>query len=171
MLYIVLGLLHIVGNIIHSLLLDRADGKRRAFICANVCGGAIVGFAAWLWLKLRGLAAYDDPFEAEELSRLDLKISIAAEEDFQKLIFNIAVMIAITVLISILLRDIYFIDAILALVPLVYCVYIVLLKDKLILFGELMLGATFFYFVCRMLLMIFEPMRTPKKQNRKARID
>ncbi len=166
MLYLIFASLHTLGSIIHAVYLDGLDGKRRGFMCANVCGGAIALFGTWLWFFAKKTAAYADPF-AMDIGKLEMRISAAAKEGFQRLILDIALMVAVSVLVSILLRDVYFIDAILALFPFAYTVRVVLIKDALPLFGELMLGLSLLYLVSRVLLVAFEPMRPLKKASEK----
>ena len=81
----------------------------------------------------------------------------------------IALMVAVSVIISLILRDVYFIDAILAIIPFVYSVRIVLIKNALPLFGVLMLGLSLFSLVSRVLLVAFEPMRPMKGASKKAK--
>ena len=98
----------------------------------------------------------------EELSGVNAKIALAAQDGFQKLILKIAIMIAISVLISLLLRDIYFIDAILSVVPLAYALNKVLLRGEIAVFGVFVLTLCVMYFAARVAIMVFEPMRVKK---------
>ena len=168
MLYVIFASIHTLGNVIHAVYLDTTDGKHRGFVCAGICGGAITGFGVWLWFFSKKVALYEDPFSMMDIGKLEMRISVAAKEGFQRFILDIALIVAVTVIISLLLRDVYFIDAALALVPFIYSIRIVLMKNELPIFGELMLGLTLFYFVSRLMLVAFEPMREMKGISKKA---
>ena len=162
-LYLILSIFHALGNIVYALALDRADGKRRAFVSAAVLGTMISAGGVWLWRRANELKVYDDPeVIGEELSGANAKIALAAQDGFQKLILKIAIMIAISVLISLLLRDIYFIDAILSVVPLAYALNKVLLRGEIAVFGVFVLTLCVMYFAARVAIMVFEPMRVKK---------
>ena len=169
MLYVIFASIHTLGNVIHAVYLDSVDGKRRGFVCANICGGAMTVFGVWLWFFAKKVALYEDPFSMTDIGKLEMRISVAAKEGFQRFILDIALIVAVTVIVSLLLRDVYFVDAALALVPFVYAIRIVLIKDALPIFGELMLGLTLFYFVARLMLVAFEPMRPMKSVSKKAK--
>ena len=168
-LYLLLAVLHTVGSIAHALVLDKADGKRRGFITAAVLGTILSAAGVWVWRRASDLLAYEDPLALEGLSKFELDLAVAAELGAHELILDIAIMIAISVVISLILRDIYFVDAILAVVPLVYAVNKVLVKGQLEIFRELTLILCTLYFVVRVALVAFEPM-IPAKKSKKAHI-
>lgn len=163
-LYLLLAILHTVGSIVHALVLDRCDGKRRGFICATELGLAMAAAGAWLYRKACELSVYEDPETVEGLSKTEIRIATAAHEDFQNLIMNIAVMIAVSVFVSLILRDIYFIDAIISAV-LLFAVSKVVIGGHVLVFAELTLILCALYFGTRVALLVFEPMREPKKQR------
>ena len=165
-LYLFLAILHTAGNVIHAIVLDRADGRRRGFVSAGVLGAAMSLGGVWLWNRANEMSTYEDPFAMEELGRVELKIAIASQDGFQELILKLAVMVGVSVLISLILRDIYFIDAILSAVPLVYTIQKVLLMDKLVIFEELTIILCALYFGTRVALAVFEPMRVKKKRQK-----
>lgn len=156
MLYIILGLLHVSGNVIHAVILDRADGRRRAAICVHIFG--ICAFAASLWLmrQAKELLSLEEEAVAE-LGRLDLTVLAGAENGAHEIILKLGIFILSSVTLSIILRDIYFIDAILSILPFGYCVYLIA-TGKLTLFPAIILAATFLYFSFRLLLLFAEPM-------------
>lgn len=162
-LYLLLAVLHTAGSIIHALVLDKSDGKRRGFICAGMLGVMMSAGGVWVWRKAGELLVYEDPFTVEGLSRTELQIATAAKDGVHALVLNVAVMIAASVVLSLILRDIYFIDAILSAVPLFYAVNKALLHGQLVLFEEFILILCALYFVTRVAIVAFEPMRdTPK---------
>lgn len=162
-LYLLLAILHTAGSIIHALVLDKADGKRRGFICAGVLGAMMSAGGVWVWRKAGELLVYEDPLAVEGLSKTEIQIAVAAQDGAHTLVLNIALMIAVSTLVSLILRDIYFIDAILSVVPLVYAVNKVLLHKQIVIFEELTLILCTLYFVTRVALVAFEPMRATKK--------
>ena len=48
MLYLLMAATHCLGNLAHSLILDREDKKRRAFACVNILGGAVLAGGIFL---------------------------------------------------------------------------------------------------------------------------
>lgn len=164
--HILLGLLFCLGFVADALMRDRVDGKRRAYTLTNLCGVvfALVGVAvSWRSRKLLATELSEEAIEA--LSYADLSIYHAAETEDVKILLTFSALIAATVLISLLLRDIYFLDSILAVGPLVYIIYL-FHAEKLTLFPMAILILAAFYFICRMLVMHFEPMRLAKKKEK-----
>ena len=161
MLYVILGILHVSGNILYSLSLDKADKKRRAFICTTVFGVAIFSAALWLKKHTEELLMLEDD-AISELGVKDKLILLETENSAHTILFKIGVIVLCTVLLSIILRDIYFIDVIASAVPFGYTLYLISF-EKLTLFAPIALAVTFFYFVCRILLLTSEPMAKPFK--------
>jgi len=162
-LYLLFAILHTVGSVSHALVLDREDGKRRGFISANLLGAMMFAGGIWAWRRAEELLDYEDVFTVEGISKVELNLASAAVDGAHKFLWNIAVIVLVCVVISLILRDIYFIDAILAAVPLVYAVHKVLIAEKLVIFEELTLILCALYFVTRVALVVFEPMRDTKK--------
>ncbi len=156
MLYVILGTVHVVGNIVYSLSLDREDGKRRAFICANIFGAALFSLGIWVWRRASQLSLLGKD-KLSELNARDTTILLGLEDDSEKLIIGIAVFILISVAVSLILRDVYFIDALIAAVPFVYSVYL-FASGKLTVFPQAVFFLTLFYFLFRIFIVIFEPM-------------
>ena len=162
-LYLLFAILHTVGSVSHALVLDREDGKRRGFISANLLGAMMFAGGIWAWRRAEELLDYEDIFTVEGISKVELNLASAAADGAHKFLWNIAAIVLVCVVISLILRDIYFIDAILAAVPLVYAVHKVLIAEKLVIFEELTLILCALYFVTRVALVVFEPMRDTKK--------
>lgn len=170
-LYLLLAILHTAGSIIQALVLDKNDGKRRGFVCAGVLGVMMLAGGVWVWRKAGDLLVYDDPFTVESLSKTELQIATAAQDGVHALVLKIAVMIAVSVVLSLILRDIYFIDAILSVIPLVYAVNKALIHGQLVLFEEFILILCTLYFATRVALVAFEPMRADKKREQNSSTD
>lgn len=160
-LHIIFAVLHASGSLVYALYLDRVDGKRRAFWALNVFG---VGITLYVIPIVRRMADFID-IDAREKSKLlpfESKLQIGIENGADKILIRIAIMIVIAVIISILLRDIYFIDVAVAVVPFVYSIYVFSTKELKAFALECFLLSTM-YLVFRIMLMFFEPMRQKKK--------
>ena len=162
MLFVGLSIVHTAGSVLYALSLDKEDGKRRAFLCVNAFGGIIGALCLVVWRKCNEMAnmTFTDD-EVRELSDIDAEIYEGLEGDSAKLLLIIGAIILATVLVSVLLRDLYYIDVILCSVPLVYSIK-VFFTETLTVFGGLVFAASVVYFVFRVLIMLSEPMRKPK---------
>lgn len=165
--YLLLIAVHVTGQFICALNLDRADGKRRAFICANICGATIPAFALLVKRTASALAALteEEMFEKDAFFR---EIYDGLEDGGDKLIMKIAIITIVTVVLSFILRDIYFLDAALSAVPFGYTLYLAF-AEKLTMFELLMFIVTFAYFVFKLLLVFFEPMAKKKDKTSKTK--
>lgn len=156
MLYFIMAAVHCLGNLVHSLFLDREDEKRRAFACVNILGGAVFAGGAFLYYKATSLLklSIDD---TEGLSVYGEAILKSARNGEHKVVLTLALMVLATVALSLLLRDIYFIDAICALPILVYSIYLVA-AEKLTIAAQAVIVFVFLYFAFRIAVLLFEPM-------------
>ena len=156
MLYVILGIAHVLGNIVHSLYLDRADGKRRAFICVNLGGITLSALGLWVWNRAKELSLLDEE-AAAELGTWDSAILAGVEDGAQSITLKLSLMILVGIAISIILRDVYFIDAAVAVIPFVYSAHLVA-TEKLRLFPLAIIFITLFYLIFRLLILRCEPM-------------
>lgn len=166
-LYIIFAVLHTAGILVYAIKLDRYDGKRRAFWAVNVFGVCI---AAYVIPIVRRMAEFVD-IDARDKAKLlpfESKLQIGIENGADKILIKIALMIVIATLISIILRDIYFIDTALAIVPFIYSLYVFSTKALKVFALECFL-LTSVYFVFRISIMLFEPMRTKKQKQDKVK--
>ncbi len=162
-LHIIFAVLHTAGSLVYALTLDRADGKRRAFWTVNIFGGVISLCVIPIVMRMSRLSKLEG-IEKINLLPFDSKLQIGIESGADKILIRIAIMIAIAVIISILLRDIYFIDAVLATVPLIYSLYVFSAEILKSLALECFL-LVLLYFVFRIAIMIFEPMKKKKEKK------
>ena len=165
MLYLILGIAHLLGGIVHSLYLDRSDEKRRAFICVNLAGVALAGVGFWIWRRASLLNLLDEE-AVSELGARDSAILLSLEDGAPSIILKLSVILLIGVALSIILRDVYFIDTIVAAVPFAYSAYLVS-NEKLSLFPLTVLMITLIYFSFRLLVMLCEPMSKKKFLSKK----
>ena len=162
MLYVILAAVHMAGNVIHALMLDKTDGKRRAFLCVNVCGGLFGAMCIGVWKRIETLGSLTlTDKEIKALSDIDTEIYKGLDSGSEKLLLIIGITILATVLISVILRDLYFIDVILCALPFIYSVK-VFFAEELTVFGGLVFTATAIYFIFRIMVLISEPMRKKK---------
>lgn len=158
---IFLAALHVMGTVVGSIGRDRVDNKRRAFISANVSGVAISLLGLAVWRKAEKLSELD-PNATMDLSHAERAIRAGAAEGMEEILIKISLIILVTVVISLILRDIYFIDVITAAVPFVYTLYL-FTTSKLTLFPEAAFMLTLLYLVIRIIVMLSEPMRKKKE--------
>jgi hypothetical protein len=162
MLYVALGFIHMAGSIIYAVSLDKDDAKRRAFWCVNAVGTLVGTLCIVVWRKssiLENAKFTDD--QIRELSDIDAEIFNGLESDSAKVLLVIGVMMLVTVLVSVVMRDLYYIDVILCAVPCIYSLW-AFFTEVLTVFGGVVFTAVAAYFVMRIFIMISEPMRKPK---------
>ena len=162
MLYIVLSIVHMSGSVIYALMLDKVDGKRRAYWCVNSLGALVGALCLAIWKKsevIRDVKFTED--ELRELSDIDSELFMGLEGDSARILFVIGVMLLVGVVVSLLLRDVYYIDVILCAVPCIYSLR-AFFSEELTMFGGVAFSAVAVCFIFRVLVMISEPMRKPK---------
>lgn len=166
-LHIMFAVLHTTGSLVYALKLDSKDGKRRAFWAVNLFGVCISLYVIPIVKRMGELVGI---YESErfKLLPLDSKLYAGIESGAAEILKRVAIMIVVSVVISILLRDIYFIDAALAIVPFGYSLYVFADKSLDTLALECFL-LTAMYFVFRIAVMIFEPMRKKKQKKIRSR--
>lgn len=153
---LILGIIHSLGNVLHAFILDRKDGRRRALTCVNIFGISLacLGLLVKKWAeKFLDMTKQ----ERRELPPIEREFSLAVRNGDHEIIYKLAILFAVTVLLSIILRDIYFVDAIASALPLGYTLYL-FSTEKLILFPELIFILALSYFLCRLLVLFIEPM-------------
>ena len=149
MLYIVLAALQVVGNIYECMLLDRSDGKHRAFILANFATALAAGFCLLVKWRERALGL----ITPDKLHPFDKTISFYARDYDMSLFYIVAAMCAIAIIVSLILRGVYFVDLALSLVPLVY-VLIKFTTEELGPHGDILATAVLVATVCRLALTV-----------------
>lgn len=160
MLYVIFGILHAMGNVLDALGRDRADGRRRAFFCAMTGGLTLPALALAVRYMAHALPTLTQNTKSL-LSFLYPHIERTAETGEQAMLARLGLMLAAGVAVSLLLRDVYFVDVLLAGVPAVLAVYWVF-AERLTLFPTAVLVLTVLNFATRLLVMTCEPMRRSK---------
>lgn len=152
MLYVILAGLHMGGCLAECIRRDKESrGRRGAFAC-DLCGLLGVGFCCYiLWLTphLSQISPSDMNFFEKTI--------FYYREDADLTLFKItAILYAVLILIRLLLRDLYYLDAILALIPLGYTIY--LWHGQYIPFhGSVLITLAVIYFSARLAVMLTCP--------------
>lgn len=155
MLYIIIASIVLAANILSAIAADRADGKRRAYRCTNVCGLMIIALTVWIEKNAptyRGMTFED----IAELDRLHIELARCFINEDEAFIYKIALLTAISLAASLLLRDIYFIDAIIALPPCIYSIYCIA-ADEVTTFMAIVPALPVAYFIFKLIVLFFEP--------------
>ena len=119
MLYVLLGGILVIGDIYDTVSACKADGKERMLVLSNV--SALLVCAACLFIRWRAHECGLVPIE--KLSFFDKQLYLFAMDHDASLFTIIAIMTAITIAVSLILRGVYFIDLAITLVPFFYIVY------------------------------------------------
>lgn len=152
MLYVLLTALPLVGNLFDAITRDRDDGRHRSFVLANVSSLLVLLFAA-LVLWRASVAIPTDDMPLAEMKAFDRTVAAAALENDLSFLRHYAIAYAVGIGISLCFCGAYWIDLILAALPLVAA-----LRQQL--FGtlgphsELLLALMILCLVCRLALTV-----------------
>lgn len=151
MLYLLCALFNGAGAFADSLIADRTDGKKRAVLCADLCAAVLAVLALAVFLRSEMLAGSS----AEEWNFLDRAIGPALENGSSfSPYWRVALMYALTVVISRLLKDVYFVDAAVSLIPL--CFTLAHWHEKTLpAYGASVAALAVCYTICRLTLTFF----------------
>lgn len=114
MLYLLLAGLHTVGSLYECIRRDRETGSHKAHLAVNLATLLGAFGALFVWRSAEEFFPVPNP----NYNYLEEKIhhSTLLKED-PSILWKIAILLLVTVLISVLLREIYFLDAAIALIP------------------------------------------------------
>lgn len=118
-LYIILGALHVAGNLVECLLCDREDGRHRLSIAAKISSALPAALCFYVMWK----GAQTPPEDIEEINHFEDRIFFGMTEADVEIMTRLGIMLLVLLGISMILHNVYFIDAILSLVPLGYVIY------------------------------------------------
>ncbi|MBQ8345185.1 MAG: hypothetical protein IJY42_02850 [Clostridia bacterium] len=120
MLYLILGGLHVLGNLAECILRDREQEKRRSWLAANIIALTPAFFAGFMLYRLDRVSQ----IPVEELAYFDSQIYVARilEESFDPL-KTLILLCLICVAVSLIFR-LYYVDAVCSLIPFVYGIYL-----------------------------------------------
>ena len=156
--YVAVSMLLFGGHLYEAFATDKETGSRQAVIATRVIGALGVVLAAASVLASKTATKFSDPMIDDALSEANSKVmsdlkpfglllSSAAPEKEVSVLISIAVAFAACVIIGLLLKRIYFIDAILALVPFILSVS-ALHEENLATAPMLVIVPGVAYFVC-----------------------
>ena len=117
--FLIISLLHASGNLVDCLMRDREDGRHRAWICAKIssAAGALLCFGT-LW---KGAQA--PPEDADKIGHIENAILHTMTPTDVDMLITLGWMFIILFAVSLALYNVYFIDAILSVVPTAFVIY------------------------------------------------
>lgn len=118
-LFLAVALLHVIGNIAECLIRDRGDGRHRAWIAAKI--SSAIGAVSCFFVMWKG--AQIPPEDVGMINHFEKKIFFEMTEADAALLTKLGWMFAVLLALSILLYNVYFIDAILSLIPAIFVIY------------------------------------------------
>ena len=125
MMYPLLGSLAVIGGIYECVRMDKRDGKHRSAYAGSVVSAFASAFCFYIYKKWQTFSAltHEETENALEMRRFDYEIYNHADAMDMKLFLTFAIVFGCLAVIGVILTDIYFIDAILALPPMVALIY------------------------------------------------
>lgn len=118
-LYLILGTLHVVGNLVECLIRDREDGRHRASIAAKISSAFPAAYCFFVMWK----GAQTPPEDIKKINHFEDRVFFGMTEADVKIMTTLGIMLVIIFAVTLLLHNIYFIDAILSLIPFGYVLY------------------------------------------------
>ncbi len=151
MLYVVLSAAHICGSLFECIRRDREDNGRRAAFATDLLGLCAVGFCVYALITARGIADLDHQKANIFQSQLSMLLSYSAPD--LSIFKYTAVCFGALAAIRLILRDLYYLDALLSVVPLVGLVYLWNSGDVPI-FGSVIAALALIYVIARFSVML-----------------
>lgn len=117
--FLILGALHVIGNLVDCLLRDREDGGHRAAIAAKISTAVPAVFC--FYVMRRGARIPTE--NLDKLSHFENELFFGMTERDVEIMTRLGIMLLVLLGITLLLYNVYFIDAILSIIPFVYVIY------------------------------------------------
>jgi len=117
--FLALTALHVIGNLVECAILDKEDGKHRLFLASKISaalGAVICLFISWQIKKPK-------PESTEGFNTLQKQIFVFAKDEDTAAISILAYMLLGIFIIGLLLYNVYFVDALLSLIPFGYALF------------------------------------------------
>ena len=152
MLFIVLSALHIVGCLFECIRRDRDDRGRRAALAVDLLGLVAAGFCGYILYLSKDIADVD--FTHISIIERTLYSAVVHFEADLSIFKYLAIGLCVAVVLRLVLRDLYYLDALLSLVPLGICIY-KWNSGSISVFGSVLVMLTFVYAIGRISVMIF----------------
>ena len=118
-LFLILGALHVIGNLVDCLLQDHSDGRHRASIAAKISSALGAFFCFFVLWK----GAQTPPVDPEKINHFEHRVFFEMTGSDVGLLTQLGWMFIILFAVSIILYNVYFIDALVSTVPFCFVVY------------------------------------------------
>lgn len=151
--------LHVIGNLADCATRDKEDGKHRLSAAAKI--SSLMG--ALLCFRVLKLSKLTPPEDTKGLTLFEKDILLDFQPLDAEIISKLFWMFIILLAVSILLYNVYFIDAILSIVPAVYAVH-AMLSENLGAAPSVFLVMTVICTVSHLMLVVFENNLSRKEQ-------
>lgn len=151
MLYVVLSGAHIAGCLFECIRRDREDNARRAAFAVDLLGLCAAGFCVYVLITADGIADLDHGKANIFETQLWMLLSYSAPD--LGILKYTAVCFGVLVALRLILRDLYYLDALLSLIPLVSLVYL-WNSEKIPIFGSVLVTLAFVYAISRFSVML-----------------
>ena len=117
--FLILGALHVIGNFADCLIRDREDGRHRASIAAKISSAAGAFFCYFVMWQ----GAQTPPEDKKKIGHILNRILFEMTEADVEIMTRLGAMFLILLAVSLILYNVYFIDAIISIVPAAYMIY------------------------------------------------
>jgi hypothetical protein len=117
--FLILGALHVIGNFADCIIRDREDGRHRASIASKISSAAGAFFCYFVMWQ----GAQTPPEDTKEIGHIQHRVLFEMTETDVEIMTKLGAMFLILLAVSLILYNVYFIDAILSLVPAAYVIY------------------------------------------------
>lgn len=160
--FLILGALHVIGNLVECILRDREDGRHRLSVAAKISSAA-GAFACFFSMYIGAQTLSEE--KLEKIGHIRRRIMFDMTEADVELLTKLGWMFVILFAVSILLYNVYFIDAALSLIPAGFVIYQVFGKF-LTLAPAAFAALAIICAVSHLLLMVFENNLSRKEQDK-----
>ena len=150
MLYIILGSIHVLGCLLECIRMDKEDRGCRAALGIDL----IALMAVLLVVYLYRTAGKLDAVEPEKMNLIQRKLYEIKDGLDLSVFRSTAIMLAISALLRVIWRDLYYIDAAISIFPLIITIF-KLTTGKVPVFGAALMALIVVYTVGRVTVMIF----------------
>lgn len=162
-LFIVFSLLFVIGNLVECMLQDKADGGHRLWIASRI-SMAVPAFACLCFGLIPMIISRDD-VNKDLIAFPELVFGVS--DTVLEILIVAGIMFSALLLITSLLFNVYFVDAVLSAVPLGYLIF-VLYGEKFTVFTSMLLTCAVICFTTCLLLCIGENNLSKKEQAPKT---
>ena len=159
-LFLTLSLLFVLGNLVECMIQDKADGGHRLWIASRI-SMAVPAFACLCFGLIPMIISKDD-VNRDLIAFPELLFGVTSP--VLEMLIVAGIMFTTLLLITSLLYNVYFVDAILSAVPLGYIIF-VLYGEKFTAFTAMLLTSAAICFATCLLLCIGENNLSRKEQN------